>query len=340
LKTLIIKTYKNLLPIVLREKISILREGFSNSFKYLLRSIKFIVFNFFWITPKELKMVDKIKNNHESKKKEIIEKGGKIADYESLIKFKKSDTLFILGSGSSINDISESQWAEIKKHDSIGFNLFILHSFIPTYYHLEFTEELYSYYKEILDAKLEQLDEVPLLTNYYHVDAKRPLSDYFWLKNNLITNAYYMYSYEKKITKLLKYFYSQENAKDINFTIHYRGSLTLMMSLGVLLGYKNIVLMGIDLNNNEYFFHNESLYHSELERKVRNYHLAKLEELRVNNKMANVHGTIDKSLSDVIMTIDKFILIYKKIIQSKKVNILLGSKKSFLESILEQYNFK
>ena len=35
---------------------------------------------------------------------------------------KKSDTVFIVGSGESINDLSEKEWDIIKRHNIIGLN--------------------------------------------------------------------------------------------------------------------------------------------------------------------------------------------------------------------------
>ena len=50
---------------------------------------------------------------------------------------KRSDTLFILASGSSINKISLARWDAIARHDSIGFNFWPIHPFIPTMYFIE-----------------------------------------------------------------------------------------------------------------------------------------------------------------------------------------------------------
>ena len=52
----------------------------------------------------------------------------------NLSSYKQSDTLFILGSGGSIATCSDKQWETIGKHDSIGFNFWLLHEFVPTYF--------------------------------------------------------------------------------------------------------------------------------------------------------------------------------------------------------------
>lgn len=59
-------------------------------------------------------------------------------DVVSAIRHKKdSDTLYILGSGSSVNQLSDDIWAEIAKHVSVGINHWTLHQFVPDIYAVE-----------------------------------------------------------------------------------------------------------------------------------------------------------------------------------------------------------
>src|SRR5271166_450448 len=48
-----------------------------------------------------------------------------------LTRMRSSDTLFILGSAQSINQISAERWEIIGKHDSVGINFWPVHSFVP-----------------------------------------------------------------------------------------------------------------------------------------------------------------------------------------------------------------
>ena len=50
---------------------------------------------------------------------------------------KRSDTLFVLASGSSINQILPARWDGMAQHDTVGFNYWPIHSFVPTMYFLE-----------------------------------------------------------------------------------------------------------------------------------------------------------------------------------------------------------
>ena len=50
---------------------------------------------------------------------------------------KSSDTLYILGSGSSINSLGDEEWQEIRRHVSVGINHWTLHNFVPDIYAVE-----------------------------------------------------------------------------------------------------------------------------------------------------------------------------------------------------------
>ena len=71
---------------------------------------------------------------------------------EHISKHKKSDICFILGTGSSINNISEKEWDVISKHDSWTLNNWIYHPFfVPDFYFVQVKN--YDYF--IVKKKLE-----------------------------------------------------------------------------------------------------------------------------------------------------------------------------------------
>ena len=55
-------------------------------------------------------------------------------------KRKTSDTLFVLGSGPSINDLTADDWATIGTHNSVGFNWWMVHDFVPSFYLFQFLQ--------------------------------------------------------------------------------------------------------------------------------------------------------------------------------------------------------
>lgn len=180
---------------------------------------------------------------------------------------KTSDTIFLLGSGSSINDITNEQWEHIKKHDSWGFNYWPVHDFIPTFYSFEIPNKkskyhLYnfiwnyqfrknlkrefeiSFIKDVkaydggeLDDLQKNVDIIPVVK-----DVNIPCADYNSLKNAL-------------------YLMNSLNLWDSIIFFKLASSIAMLINMSVTMGYKNIVLCGIDLKDNKYFFKEDKKYY-------------------------------------------------------------------------------
>ena len=70
-----------------------------------------------------------------------------------LLNYKKSNIAVILGSGSSINDITEQEWEKLKTFDLWALNNWVYHpSVIPNFYHIEVKH----YDAEIVKRRLEE----------------------------------------------------------------------------------------------------------------------------------------------------------------------------------------
>src|SRR5690606_24622645 len=121
-----------------------------------------------------------------------------------------------------------------------------------------------------------------------------------------------------------------------NCIIHYRASIAIAVSLGVLLGYKEIVLLGVDLNNTDYFFHDAALYPSGIASEVRKVHLQIVERQRQLGQVSDVHRTFDRSLVQRSLPIDQFLQVYvDTILHKKEISLKIGSKQSALYPMLD-----
>ncbi len=61
----------------------------------------------------------------------------RVVTQDEVLRSKSSNTLTILATGPSVNDITDSQWDWISKHDTIGLNDWYLHRFVPKYFNYE-----------------------------------------------------------------------------------------------------------------------------------------------------------------------------------------------------------
>lgn len=191
-----------------------------------------------------------------------------------LAALKTSDTVFILGSGASINNISDAGWSNIAKHDSFGFNFWLVHSFVPTLY-----------FSEALPESAPGFDYPRLYRRYINAAAKRPeyatipkvLTDftvdrsYFWegLPSHMRENVYSVATipafartedeFRCNATELKRLgFFKQK--PHIRHLFKYRATISMLVSLAYMMGYKRIVLCGVDITDPRYFYHDAERY--------------------------------------------------------------------------------
>ncbi len=177
---------------------------------------------------------------------------------DDILNHKKSDTIFLLGSGPSINQISDEMWKEIGECDSIGFNYWFINDFIPTYYMFQFPEgdEILDMTLDILADRHESLKHVPfILRGSAIANNKVDLNDkrVELLKQN---EVYFLNEYplhmmvETDIDLVLEYLDLLDLmpfGKLTKFIPKLRSSMALLIVLAYQLGYKKIVLCGMDM---------------------------------------------------------------------------------------------
>ncbi len=174
-------------------------------------------------------------------------------------------TLFILGSGPSVEDLTEKDFALIKQGVSIGLNSWVIHPFVPDIYGFEsVAEEGDSHEAGVLSSLLSRSDIIDASPLILHL---RP---HAWTKPNMQVHApnelrknFFFYGRTQLFTK------SQKNLEgDIGVLLKAKNfgwfpqsilidsgaSVVRMASLGVFAGFKKIVFVGVDLSSTRYFF--------------------------------------------------------------------------------------
>jgi hypothetical protein len=167
-------------------------------------------------------------------------------------KYKTSDTIFIFGSGPSINDISKEQWEYINTHDSFGINYFFLKRVPTTFYYCGY-EPTSNHTLELSFANDEKLRSLYQKSIWF-------------LPSKVIYRLYHpriIPSFFPQNTKLAIFdvppsiqFDNDRHflAEDFKRSILYRSTISTAIYLADCIGYKNIVLMGIDLHTYHHFF--------------------------------------------------------------------------------------
>ena len=251
-----------------------------------------------------------------------------------ILKFKKSDTLFILAGGESINEITETQWNTIKNSDSIGINRWLIHKFVPTFLLIEggkkqnIKKEIDSGIKpNSFNYKLWELSKKRCSNLILIVRAIDNLVLDFKLLKKSFSKIYYIFNNTPSNNNLLSLFKSYNLLK--KFNLHnfisappgYRGSVSYALSLGLSMGYKNIVLCGIDMQGINFWETNNA----------KNIFLKPDKNDKINNILTTVNSDIE------LYNFKNIIYMTDELLTKKDQKIFVNSKKSLLSEKLEVY---
>jgi hypothetical protein len=177
-----------------------------------------------------------------------------------------SDTLFVLGSAWSINDIPDEKWNIIAQHDSIGLNFWPAHPFVPRFFHFENLS--YEYQPVLFDAfrllmerrSAAYANTVKIVTNLAPVGTRQIV---FELPEGMKNNLYVGFELpvvarnEQELRTGIRYIRSIgafSPHAHVAWLFKYGGSVVAAMTIAVLIGYKRIILCGVDLNRQDYFY--------------------------------------------------------------------------------------
>ena len=177
--------------------------------------------------------------------------------------------MFLLGSGSSINQISASRWNTIRRYDSIGFNFWLFHDLVPTIYLFEMTQdadvEVTKILADVANKSSERYRQTPKIVSEFRNGSTLfdRLGDefradlYAYLSVPAYVDSDRQLTISMKLLKRLGVFAPGSKAHNL---FKHGGSLSVAISLAIKMGYRRIVLCGIDLNCPTYFYEDKALY--------------------------------------------------------------------------------
>lgn len=253
-----------------------------------------------------------------------------------VLECKTSDILIILGSGSSINDLTSKQWEYISRNDSLGFNFWWAHPFIPTFYHIEACVD-------VLQCSDIQYHYISLIKNLNDSYKRVP----FLISQTTVNQGWHpkyhpqffppevkIFVYGKIISKNipLEREIKESDFYDVTFKfgdspIQSCSSLTTIIHLGLQLGYKKIILAGVDLYDNQYFHDGMSIMKWYRESKAREY-----------QGQAETHST---TFNYDWHAVDSFIPAFNEfVLKPKGVELYVANPKSLLYPYLPYHSLE
>ncbi|MDA9232372.1 hypothetical protein N9O63_00990 [Candidatus Pelagibacter sp.] len=235
-----------------------------------------------------------------------------------LKKLKKSDVLFIFGSGHSLNKIKPGEWKKINNFDTLGFNNTIFLKKINFTFHIN--RETIDMSTKNLKIQTDQIGKNRFLKKTIIIFPKGVTATY---TNKIFANK--LFNFKNNFS----FFYTNKISTFPNLgldsgLIHKQGTLTDALSLGYYLNYKKIIIAGVDLYDRGYFFLKK--------KQTANIYGKPVVIDRDGKKHDDLHSTAENGIIDLIGEWSKF---FKK----KNINIYIFNKKSLLKKYLKVFKF-
>jgi len=168
---------------------------------------------------------------------------------------KSSDTVFVFGSGYSINDITKKQWKEISRHDTLAFNLFFKGKFAPIDFHIVRETEcrkrpLFLRPDKFILRYARGIKSNPFYRNTIFIANRNVYPPAVMLFGKLLPKKAKVFLYSNASVSKEK---KREPGKSFSEIMHVV-TLNDAVNVAYLLGYKKIVLAGVDLYDSRYFW--------------------------------------------------------------------------------------
>ena len=170
--------------------------------------------------------------------------------------------LFILGSGSSIEMIGDKGFQKIRSGFSIGVNSWPLHTFVPDVYAYEPINDQQSDYFRMLSLlnRPDVIEKVPALL-ILRPRNQLEKSELMQIPQQLIGKTF-LYGRLTPATRrvgnlsgdLRRFLLYARRHRTLTVLVDSGATIVRLASLGLLLGYKKVVFVGVDLNNSRYFW--------------------------------------------------------------------------------------
>jgi hypothetical protein len=287
-----------------------------------MKTIKSILINsIFYIPIYILKMVVSILKMHIKNRKMYM---SKVVNIRDLIKLKTSDTVYIIGTSSSINSLTQLQWNTISKQDSIGLNFSFLTDHIPTIQLIQFPYDSSDLSKMILglDEKMK-LSEMTIIIRTV-LDVCFSNSEAYKFNNSIgrffiPRSEVYIPWRDKKQFKLLLKIMMKTIKPEMIYT--RGGAVTSAIFLAYSMGYKKISLVGINDGSSKYFYHMPEYKNDRFEKFVPSFKIV---------GQSHPHFNIEKSDS-YMTTIEVLDLIESELFLPN--NVVLEKKNEFIDDL-------
>jgi hypothetical protein len=166
---------------------------------------------------------------------------------------RKSDTVFVFGSGASLNDIPAVEWRDMEAHDTVGFNWFVHERFIRCDYHVMREVSL----TDLDPAAAQRLKDYcdRIRTNPHYASTVLMVQTGFRATNGNLAIGHGLLPDDHPIFLWRSLRNRSEPSRSLEEGLtHQYGTLDECVNFAVLMGWTTIVIAGVDLYDRRYFW--------------------------------------------------------------------------------------
>ena len=169
---------------------------------------------------------------------------------------RKSDTVFIFGSGYSLHDISGREWERISGHDTLAFNWFVYQDWIRVDYHVFKELSPDDLDPEVWKVALEKFALLVRNNPHYRETIFIVQGGYRGINGNRLIGMKLL----PEGSPIFRFFiksrgiYEAPSRSLSDGLVHGPASLVTAVNFAYALGWKKIVMAGVDLYDRRYFW--------------------------------------------------------------------------------------
>lgn len=178
---------------------------------------------------------------------------------DDVLRHKKSETVVLLGSGPSIAKLAPKDWDAIAGADSIGFNNWYVHPFVPSMYMVQGT----GYLADNLSKRAAEYSNIPIIargSEFARGECDLADGRFRWMnaERTFLLREFPIHSRCSRRTDLLLDFFEAQGyltfGSIARFVPKFRSTIGLLLCVAFQMGYKEIVLAGIDMQSSDHFW--------------------------------------------------------------------------------------
>ena len=167
---------------------------------------------------------------------------------------RRSDAVFVFGSGASLNELGDEDWEGFAAHDTLGFNWWVHQRFVRTDYHL---------IRGIPDTDLDPAIWRPQLDEYFRLIRENPLfaetvflvhTGFRAINGNRAIGYGYLPEQNPVFLWRTRIRTGPPSRSFAEGLVHGQSTILEAINFAYLLGWTRIVLVGVDLYDRRYFW--------------------------------------------------------------------------------------